>query len=288
MRWFCRKATSFIVFVPPALQEKALQQYKILTCGGFMIPRQVAFITVFILTIFVLNAMAADSDRFKFLNSAKSNQKQNVRWTLEDWLAQKERNRMMDLWLAMYAPSPYEFYISGAWQDHQSVNNQVESDQRSGSVVAAVGAYATVLGLTGEYQNNTQEKTSDSAGALNLRLAGNAVQGTHLIGFYGNRNRQFERNGNSYYLRNQFYGGDLNIYLNKHFGLGGKYTQFLPTDDSDLGKVQGDVIEYGLFIDFSSLRLTGSFYKETQKEILNNLESLTEKKGSRITMTLFF
>ncbi len=34
--------------------------------------------------------------------------RETKRWTLQEWLETKERNRMMDLWLAVNSPSPYE------------------------------------------------------------------------------------------------------------------------------------------------------------------------------------
>lgn len=233
-------------------------------------------------------ALAAEASKFGVWRSAKSSEKHSSRWTLEDWLAQKERNRMMDLWLAMYAPSPYEFYVGGVWQDHQKSTPSSTVVDRSTAASAKLGAYATVLGLSGEYRNNTMEKVSDLSGSINLRIAGNSVQGTHLIAFYGNRNRQLESQGTSVYLRNQYYGGDLNLYLNRYIGLSGLYTAYLPTDDKTLGNVRGDLTEYGLFIDFGDLRVSGSYFKETQKELLNSTETLTESKGSKVSLMLFF
>ena len=109
-----------------------------------------------------LNLFAADgsagSGRFDF--RAKAASKQSSRWTLEEWLAQKERNKMMDLWLAMYTPCPYEFYFGGAYLDTVSKTNNVEASERKQFTRAEMGAYATVIGVTGEYLNSGGEKIS--------------------------------------------------------------------------------------------------------------------------------
>ena len=44
----------------------------------------------------------------------KQEEKTKARWTLAEWLAQKQRNQMMDLWLAQNShSSPYEGFIEG-------------------------------------------------------------------------------------------------------------------------------------------------------------------------------
>lgn len=254
---------------------------KIILLGAISLLSQVSLLPI-------STVSAAEASKYGVWKSVTSSDKQKSRWTLEDWLAQKERNRMMDLWLAMYAPSPYEFYLGGMWQDHLTYSASATSPDRAAVASVRVGAYATVLGLTGEYRNNSKEAIADTSGAINLRIAGNSVQGTHLIAFYGNRNRDEESQGNSIYLRNQFYGGDLNLYLNRYIGLSGVYTKYLPTEDKTLGTVNGDLLEYGLFIDFGDLRVSGSYFKETQKEVLDSIETLKEFKGSKIGLTVFF
>jgi hypothetical protein len=139
-----------------------------------------------------------------------------------------------------------------------------------------------------EYLNSGNEKISDTSGALNLRIAGNAVQGTHLILFYGNRNRSMDRNGTSYYLRNQMYGADLNLYLNQYIGLLGRYTSYQPTNEGDLGEVSGSQVEYGLFIDFGAMRISGSFFSDSQKEVANGVENNTDRSGSMVGLKFFF
>ena len=252
--------------------------------------KNLTFIILALFICFSINAFSVDGStgagRFNFQEKAKN--KQSSRWTLEEWLAQKERNRMMDLWLAMYSPSPYEFYLGGNFQDLTSKYNNLEDTNRKQSARAELGAFATVIGLSGEYQNSSGEKISDMSGAINLRIAGNAVQGTHLILFYGNRNRNLERQGSSHFLRNQFYGGDINLYLNRHIGLQGKLVQYLAYQEESLGEVSGSLAEYGIFIDFGALRLSGIAFNEIQREVSVTASNKFERTGSMVGLKFFF
>lgn len=248
----------------------------------------------FVLLLFVLPAGAADGSAggggSKFNFRQKIDQKRNSRWTLQEWLEQKERNRLMDLWLAMYAPSPYEFFLKGAYHSSTTKFDPVTTPEKSyQSYSGGVGAYATVIGIEGDYENNSQEKYSDTSGSLNIRILGNAVQGTHLTVRYGLRTRSGEdSSGQNFRLANSFAGGDLNLYLNHHFGLMGLYHQYLPVDDSTLGSVSGTRTEGGLFIDFEGLRVFGAWFSDVQKNELSGTTSTIQRTGVRTGLQFFF
>jgi hypothetical protein len=212
----------------------------------------------------------------------KAEQKHGARWTLEDWLAQKERNKMMDLWLAMYAPSPYEFFISAQKAQLDPTPSATNSD--SEYLRGRVGAYATVLGLEFDYEKNSD--FTDFQGALNLRLAGNAQQGTHLNILGGLRT--LENSSQNYELKQSFYGADLNLYLTRYFGLSGRYLKFSPKNVPSLGEVSGDQTEYGIFIDFWSVRVSGELVDRYQLQKLNGVNTEVENKGSKFGITFYF
>src|SRR4051812_10192033 len=98
---------------------------------------------------------AADGgNRFDFRQKAEK--KATSRWTLQEWLEQKDRNRMMDLWLGMYSPSPYEFYVRGAYQTYRTTYDPMSIEEKSyQSFSGGLGAYATIIGIEGGYENNT-------------------------------------------------------------------------------------------------------------------------------------
>lgn len=245
----------------------------------------------FLILIFASSSFAADrsagAGRFNF--SQKVEKKETSRWTLQEWLAQKERNQLMDLWLAMYAPSPYEFFIAGAHQGYDSSTSPKTTDtEHFQSYSGRVGAYATVIGIEGFHENNSDEGFSDVAGSLNLRIVGNAYQGTHLNIFYGLRNRSYESAGDKILLRNQFAGGDLNIYVTRYFGIQGNYKHYFPYEDSKVGEVAGSRAEAGLFLDFGPARVFGNYFSDRQEQELSGVESTIERIGVQSGIVFFF
>ncbi len=190
----------------------------------------------------------------------KAEEKSNSRWTLADWLAQKERNRMMDLWLGMYSPSPYELIFGGRYQnDALSVDNPV-SQSNQYSMSGTLAFFAMAFGVEGYYENNWNEGFVDSGEMLALRVAGKHVQNTHLILDYGTRTKKTS----SYNLQQQFAAADLDLYVENHSGLHGNYRYFLPTTDSFLGAVTGWKWEAGLFWDIGFVKVFGGWFNESQ------------------------
>jgi hypothetical protein len=228
----------------------------------------------------------------------KAEAKEGKRWTLSEWLEQKNKNYLMDLWLGMYGPSPYEFYISGCSISSESTTTytptsagtDLKNSYRSYS--GSIGAYAMIMGLVADYENNTELGRNDLSGSLNLRVLGNAVQGTHLIIQYGLRTRHIDNSINQVRLNNQFAGADLDLYLMRYFGLHGAYRSFLPYNEPILGETKGAKTEAGLFIDFGPVRIFGNWYSDDESSTLNGPTSTTTSKtidtGIASGVKLFF
>lgn len=239
----------------------------------------------FFICLFLFSFSAEAQSRFDFRQ--KADKKAGSRWTLQEWLEQRDRNRMMDLWLAMYAPSPYEFYIKGSYHSYKTetdpVSSPPETSYTSGS--GGLGAYATIVGLEVDYENNTAEAYSDLQGAVNLRIMGNAVQGTHLIIRYGQRTRNLP---SAVRITNPVAGADLNLYVTKYFGLMGSYDQFLDNWEGSLGTYSGSRSEAGGFIDFGSVRLFGNWFKDIQKNELAGVPTTVTRTGVQSGLQFFF
>jgi hypothetical protein len=221
----------------------------------------------------------------------KAQKKESVRWTLQEWLAQKERNQLMDLWLVTNSPSPYEFFVKGSYLSYTAKPEVaglagLESTQQS--YQGAVGAYASIMGLEADYENNTQESYSDLAGSLNLRIMGNANQGTHLNLHYGMRTRQISNSGVDSRIVNQFAGADLNLYLSRHFGLQGLYNKYFSADEAVYGTVTGTRAEAGLFIDFEAFRVFGNWFSDRQENEKAGVKSSLERVGIQSGFKFFF
>lgn len=243
-----------------------------------------------LLLFFGLSVHAADkfsySGRYDW--TQKTDKKISTRWTLQEWLEQKDRNRMMDLWLAMNSASPYEYFL-GATNDRYTteLDPAVGSDIHYSNYTGEIGAYATIVGLQGQY-THTDEDFSDLSGSLNFRIAGNAYQGTHLILGIGRRIRDGIFQGNRMHVGNTFARGDLNLYLTRYFGLAGIYQEYFAGEDAALGTVTGSRTEAGAFIDFYAVRVFGNWFNDVQKNDLNGAKSTVTRTGVRAGLLVFF
>lgn len=254
------------------------------------------FSSLLLLCIITLSSFATHAQGRKWGSGIDFTQRaaarEKSRFSLTDWLAMKERNRMMDMWLSLNSPSPFEFmiggsYISGKSEVRDPSTSPVSSDGTSYS--GELAAYAQLVGVSGEYENNTVEKYNDLTGLFNIRLFGNSIQNTGLTLSYGLRTREMSGTTPTR-LSQQFGQANLQVYLTKFFGLDGKYRYFLPTDNNELGEVKDDLVEGGLFIDFNAFRIFGTWYKESIKTKIPAAteETLTERTGIRTGLKIFF
>lgn len=181
------------------------------------------------------------------------------RWTLKDWLEQRDRSRMMDLWLSMNSPSPYEFMLGASYLATTTNTNAVE--QNTSSFAGEVRAYAQFVGLTLEHENHTEAGVSDLSGLFNLRLFGDSLQNSALTLHAGQRVRT-EANET---LR-QFFGQiSLQMYFTRFFGLDGFYRQYQGArSDRQNAETQATQSEIGLFIDFPGVRAFGALVNESE------------------------
>ncbi|MFM6929454.1 MAG: hypothetical protein ACKOX6_13380 [Bdellovibrio sp.] len=212
------------------------------------------------------------------------------RWALSDWLAIRDKNRLMDQWLSMNNGSPYEFMLGGAYLSYKKKSTDSSVAETSlTSFSGEFAAYAQLVGLGAEYHNNTADKYNDLSGIFHLRLLGNSIQTTGLTLSYGMRTREMSGTTQTR-LSQQFGQTDLQLYFTKFFGFDGKYRYFLPTTNGDLGDVKEDYSELGLFIDFNALRIFGAWYKESQKNKIPAAtdETITDRTGIRSGIKIFF
>jgi hypothetical protein len=181
------------------------------------------------------------------------------RWSLDQWLKQKQQNRLMDQWLAMNQSSPYEFFVSADGTSIASGNDATGSTQQisNNAVRARFGAYASIVGLEGTYENLPDLNSSSADGAFHVRLLGTSVRSTYLDAHYSLKNRT--ENGET--IRHQGPGGRLTILLIKTFGISGSFEALLESTSDRGQKWSGSQTEGEVFIDFERLRVFGRYTK---------------------------
>jgi len=250
--------------------------------------------SVFSLVFLTLLAAHAESNRSApgtgraWLLSKSSEAKAAKRFSLQEWLENKDRRGMMDLWLSINTPTPYEFMIGGSLlqYDQNSASNTITTTQKYKSYDGEFHAYATLVGVTGQYQNNTEEGFNDITGQFNLRIFGTSAQSSHITLHYGLRTRTAQ---NGSYRLNQLYPAiTLQIYLTKLFGIYGNYRNYSPITENFYGNTTADELNAGIYIEYGILRIFGNYYNERQNSMLNNIDTTLERKGTKIGLQFHF
>ncbi|PWU12809.1 MAG: hypothetical protein C5B49_15820 [Bdellovibrio sp.] len=264
---------------------------------GFMAPLTFLCLCLFLFLFVGWTAPAMEHDSRSWQEPANSptgakNYKNRVekmtesRWTLKDWLDQKERNRMMDLWLGMYAPSPYEFILSVSQMDYQEVIDNPASQIGYKSIKGSAAFYALVLGLEVDYENNWDERYNDLLGMLNVRVAGNSNQSTHLNVGFGLRSRNGDPNVQI--LGQSVAGAELEIYIEHHSGIRGSYRYDLPKTDPVLGTVSGHRAEAGVFFEILNFRFFGNWFTEDFDNMISGNATNRTRTGWQYGLKTFF
>lgn len=207
----------------------------------------------------------------------KQEEKKKNRWSLSEWIDTRDRMRMMDLWLALHSPSPYEFFVSGAY-----LNGDSGSERYKGAQFSAA-AYASIFGLEGQVERFL-EKTQ-LHGTFNLRVFGFHVQATNITLQAGVRS-QSSPEGSA--IRNGFAGVNTTVYLAKYFGLQGLYRHYFDSAGSVTQALKGQRYEGSAFIDFRFLRVFGTYFSEPSTLNSDGLVIRQTQKGFLLGTRFFF
>lgn len=201
-----------------------------------------------LLVLFVVPTPRASADEVYNIVIKKQEEKAKGRWSLADWLDTRDRMRMMDLWLAMNSPSPFEFYLGGAMR--YSWAPSLFGYQFYGA------AYATIFGLQFQYENWGVERMLAS---FHLRVFGLHNQATNLTPEIGIK----QETVGGVTARSPYLGVGLTLYLAKFAGIDGIYRYYLPSTPTAQGTSQtSHRFEGSLFLEFRILRIYGSYFYE--------------------------
>lgn len=252
--------------------------------------RPFAFIVLLVTLLVALLPAPPARAQADFGFSQRAEKRESGRWTLSEWLAQRDRNRMMDLWLSMNSPSPFEFMGGVSYLSTKTTAGDPPVEDSFTAVEGELRAYAQFVGLTVEYANRSRENFNDLSGMLNLRLLGNSLQNSALTLHVGQRVRTVDVAGTDAATRNLFGQISLQVYLSRYFGLDGFHRQYQPAKNSALdATVDGSLSEGGLFIDFKAVRLFGAWYQDRERR-RNDLTGTGEirREGIKSGIRLFY
>lgn len=187
----------------------------------------------------------------------KQETKKSTRWSLAEWLRTKERMKWMDQWLALHTPSPFEFYVGGAYEGGNPDPGGAYSTARFDAA-----AYASIFGLQVVRE---MSPLNHWLGLFNFRLYGYHNQGTNLT-LHGGVRSQLGAGG----IRNPVVGASMTVYLARFFGIEGLYRWHMKSTASDDGITnKGRRWEAGAFVEYSLLRFYGTWF--STREAWNGL-----------------
>jgi hypothetical protein len=239
---------------------------------GYPLPMHTALsrLVIFSSVLFFLTTARADTHGTPSTSSAPPQ-----RWSLAEWLDQRDRMRMMDLWLALHSPSPYEFYTGLSFQSGRSAFDTYYSGWN-----LHFGAFASIFGL--EVQRDFNVLQSRWISMFLIRILGKRVQATNITIQLGAK--QEDRFSDQ--LWNLLTGIDATLYINRYFGIEGLYRHYWKASvGSTLGKIGGDRYEANAFIDFKFLRVYGGYFNEYESQ-----EGLAgdSRRGGQLGVRAFF
>jgi hypothetical protein len=194
-------------------------------------------------------APAARADEVYTFVVKKQEKKAQNRWSLSEWLETRDRMRLMDLWLAIHSPSPYEYYVGADYRMAEPAGGARET-----SVRLHAAAYATIFGL--EVQRELSPR-DEWMGLFLLRIFGFHAQATNITLHAGLRSRD----AGAVAVRGAVAGLSMSLYLARFFGVEAMYRHLFSAAPNAAGVTDsGRRIEGGAYLDFRFLRIYGSYF----------------------------
>ena len=238
-------------------------------------PRFIKVIMALSCLCFLIAAQPTRADDETIFIIKKEREKELGRWSIEDWLETRDRMRLMDLWFALHAPSPYEFYFGGNY-----VWGPLGSGQWASGWRGFVAAYASIFGL--EVQREFSPGSPTWLALAHIRIFGLHAQATNLTLEGGARNVQGVVS-----TWDPEVGVSLTLYLNKFIGIEGLYRHFFVSTVQGSGvPLLGDRAEAGAFIDFSFFRVFADYFRNWQN-VYGDADTF-DTTGGELGVKIFF
>ncbi len=229
-----------------------------------------------------LFAFSARADEVYTFVVKKQEEKAKYSYWLTDWLDKRDKIRLMDLWFALHSPSPYEFFIGGAYV--------------GGDALPGIGGYSgmdlnfaaftSIFGLEGHRDSAYGIR---STGLFDFRIFGYHDQGTNITLQGGLRQIELDDSIGGGSTRNAILGARITLYFARAFGLNGLYRHFYESTPNPSGfTVSGSRLEGGAFIDFSFFRVYGNYFSEPEVQTFGGVSREISKTGFEAGARIYF
>jgi hypothetical protein len=200
------------------------------------------------LTIFSSNLRGEEP----YASSGRYDTEKN-RWSLADWIQTRDKMRLMDLWLAIHSPSPYEFYGAADYQF-----GRISASYPYSGWDFTAGAYASLFGV--EAQREITSADTRWLALFHFRVFGQHDQSTNITFEAG---AKYESDSLDAYWA-PVIGGKFTIYLTKFFGIDGIYRNSISTTSGTGTQYYGFLLQGGAFIDFKFVRVYAQYLYESE------------------------
>ncbi len=220
----------------------------------------------------------------------KGDDKYRDRWTLGDWFETQRQTRLQDMWLAGNREDDlYDFMMGGRTGVRTTTVDGVPSNLRSRGIQAEAIAYATLIGLEGHYLDLESEGYGWQ-GSIGVRLIGDSQQNTNLTVLYGvGLKQEFDVAAQtSDEVENQHAKARVTLYLTRAFGAEASYQKTMAGNSRNGAEVEGSSVEATVFLDFSFLRLSGTWSRETRLRKFQAISSERNRESIDAGLKLFF
>lgn len=183
----------------------------------------------------------------------RSDPNENVSWNLADWMAQKQKFKLMDEWLAVNRQKKVvELILDGGQINYDTSAGGTEEENKIAHYAASF--YLSIFGIEGGIENSDEDRES-TYGQLNLRLLGQSSQTTSITLGYGAMKTEDKVSDETW--TNQYGQVTLQMYLFTFLGFDGTYRNYFGAKDGLKTEYDGERIEYGAFVEFGFVRLYG-------------------------------
>lgn len=206
------------------------------------------------------------------LSSRKEQEKSRSRWSIADFLNQKNTTRLWDLWLRFHSPSPFHFYFGAGYLmgRHSTIENYTATN-------VVVAAYASLLGIEGQAELGKGEPHYHAL--FNLRVLGYHTQSTNIVLQSGAKIIQHDNGHADWGL---LAGVSMTLYLTRVVGIEGIGRHYFPSQ-GDAPLISGNRLETNLFLDFGMLRFYGGYYYDEEKA-----DETTIRSGGAAGLRIYF
>lgn len=199
-------------------------------------------------------AVRAD-DVYTFVVKKQQEKPKYSAW-LSDWLETRDHMRLMDMWLALHSPSPYEFFVGGGYVNVTSIPGGTTAGTEF-----HVGAFNRIFGL--ELHRDSSVETRYT-GIFDLRFFGFYDQSTNITAQIGIRDVDLGLAR----TRNPLLGLKMDIYIARALGIHGLYRHFYESTPNASGlTLTGERWEAGGFLEFAILRVYANYIAEPESQL---------------------